>query len=351
MSATGPLVSVVIVDYKRKNPYLTECLDHLLKQTFRNFEALLLTDYPVALRYPKLRKKYYGHYVGPAVKRDDGAKLARGKIVAFIDDDAYPREDWLENIIKNFSDEKVAAVGGPGVTPPNVALDEALSGWVSASPLGGGWYISFRFLPGTKKDIDDYPSMNLTVRKADFLAVGGFDSNYWPGEDTKLCLDITQRLKKRIVYDPNVVVFHHRRPLLVPHLRQHGNFGIHRGNFARILPETSLRFVYFAPSLMVLGLTFLVIFFVIQGFLSTFPFFPFLQLVFTVGVGLTFLYLSFLVVNGIWVFSRSKNLVLAFLSVPGVFVTHFWYGARFIQGFLSPAINPNSNQKKLLTGP
>ncbi len=40
--------------------------------------------------------------VGPPLKRDIGAKKAKGEIIAFIDDDAYPRKDWLINAVKNF---------------------------------------------------------------------------------------------------------------------------------------------------------------------------------------------------------------------------------------------------------
>ena len=39
----------------------------------------------------------------PADKRDIGVKSARGEIIAFIDDDAYPEKSWLKAAVKNFS--------------------------------------------------------------------------------------------------------------------------------------------------------------------------------------------------------------------------------------------------------
>lgn len=338
-----PLVSVVVVDYKLKNALLEECLSQIGKQTYRNYEIILLTDYPVGLFHPKLRKKAYGHYVGPAKKRDDGAKRARGEIVAFIDDDAYPNESWLVNIVRHFKNPRVAAVGGPGVTPPGSSWSEQASGWFSASPVGGGPY-AHRFIPGKLVDVDDYPSMNLAVRKSDFLAVGGFDSNYWPGEDTKLCLDLTHKLEKRIIYEPKALVYHHRRPLWWPHLRQNGNFGIHRGYFARVLPETSARPVYFAPSIMFLGLVYLIVSF---GLGKWFPEVARLQFVRTttiLGVVAFLVYFLLLCLNGVWISKRSKSILLGIISVPVTLVTHLWYGARFIQGFFSPRITENANQ-------
>lgn len=306
------LVSIVIVDYKNNNPYLIENLEAIQKQTYKNFEIVLLTDYPVKLNYPKMTKKSFGKYVGPAEKRDVGAKLARGKIVAFIDDDAYPEKNWLKNLVKNFDDVSIVGVGGPGVTPKGVSWQEESSGWASASPLGSGSY-TYRFLPGSRRQVDDYPSMNLAVRKQDFLDVGGFDSNYYPGEDTKLCLDLTTMTGKKIIYDPKVVVNHHRRPVLLPHLKQNGNFGIHRGFFARVLPKTSFRPIYFIPS-----------FFLI--YIVTLPVTHFYPPLYLYG----FLH----ILNSVWVLQKSKKIYQALLSMPVIFITHLWYGARFLQGLL-----------------
>jgi len=323
---TTPLISVIVIDYKKRNPYLLECLEALRKQTYHNFEIVLESDHPLDLSYPKLKIIHYkGKYKSPAFKRDHGAGVAKGEILVFIDDDAYPHPKWLENIISNFKDDVIAGVGGPGITPPGVSWQEEASGWASASPVGAGPYV-YRFLPGKKQNVDDFPSMNLSIRKTDFLSVGGFDSDYWPGEDTKLCLDITKKLKKKIVYDPKVKVFHHRRPLWIPHLRQNGNFGLHRGFFARILPETSLKPIYFMPSLMLLGGVFLIF---------SLPFsIPAILMIKSIGIVLFLIYFLILLLNSLWIFSRSHKIIQAAVSIPAIFITHLWYGVRFIQGFL-----------------
>ena len=177
-----PLVSVIVIDYKKKNPYLIECLEAIQNQTYKNFEIILETDYPLAIKYPKLKIiDYRGKYVPPAKKRDHGSKIAKGEILSFIDDDAYPDPHWLENLVSQFKNKNIVGVGGPGITPPNVSWKETASGWASASPIGAGPY-TYRFLPGKKQFVDDYPSMNLSVRKKDFELVGGYDSDFWPGE-------------------------------------------------------------------------------------------------------------------------------------------------------------------------
>jgi len=67
MNRKLPLVSVIIVDYKKNNPYLIECLEAIERQTYKNFEIILVCDFHVDLDYPKLRQKSYDHNVGPAM--------------------------------------------------------------------------------------------------------------------------------------------------------------------------------------------------------------------------------------------------------------------------------------------
>lgn len=323
----NPLVSIIIVDYKENNPYLLELLEKIGKQSYKNYEVILVTDFKSDIRFNNLITKSYNKVVGPAIKRDDGAKIAKGEILSFIDDDAFPDKNWLKSVVIEFMDKSVCAVGGPGVTPEAVDWKETASGWASASPIGSAGFV-YRFLPQSRRYVDDFPSMNLSVRKEDFLAVGGFDSSYWPGEDTKLCLDLVHKLNKKIVYSPKVLVYHHRRPVLLPHLRQNGNFGLHRGFFARVLPKTSLRPVYFGPSLF---LIFVLSTPVLVRLSQSFELLKPLSL-FTFSVYFAYFLLLFL--NSIWIFIKSRSVVQALLSIPTIFITHLWYGARFLQGFL-----------------
>ncbi len=327
MATHNPLVSIVIVDYKADNPYLLESLEKISNQSYKNYEIILVTDFKTNVKFNNLITKSYNKVVGPATKRDDGAKIAKGEIVSFLDDDAYPDKDWLKNLITEFEDNSVCAVGGPGVTPNDVSWREEASGWASASPVGSAGFV-YRFLPQSKRFVDDFPSMNLSVRKKDFLKIGGFDSRYWPGEDTKLCLDLVHKLNKKIIYSPKVLVYHHRRPVLVPHLRQNGNFGLHRGFFARVLPETSLRPIYFAPPMLLAFVVFSPILIRLsQSFAS-------LSLLNQITYFIYFIYFLLLFLNSVWIFSKSKKIIQAFLSMPIIFITHLWYGARFLQGFL-----------------
>ncbi len=248
-----PLVSIIIA-FRNPGDYLRECLAAINRLLYRNYKVILLPDDPMETPGEGITVIPTGS-MAPPLKRDVGAREAAGEVLAFIDDDAYPREDWLNNAIGDFNNDAVAAVGGPASAPPSDNFWQKAGDRVLCSWMVGGVHI-YRHIPKLRKEVDDYPTCNLLVRKSTFDAVGGFDSPYWPGEDTILCWKLTHRAGKKIIYDPDVQVFHHRRPLFKKHWKQIGNYGLHRGYFVKKFPTTSRRFNYFLPSLWTIFLAF-----------------------------------------------------------------------------------------------
>ena len=167
-------------------------------------------------------------------------------------------------------------------------------------------------------DSTNFPSCNLFVRTEVLKAIGGYRTDFWPGEDTLLCADVVFGQGKRIVYDPWVQVFHHRRPLFGPHLRQIGRYALHRGHFAKRFPNTSLRLSYLLPSLFVAG--------VIAGAILS-VFHPPLRIPY-IAVLVTYAALTLLS-------SLTLHPGLWFVTWLGVMATHLVYGVRFAQGLLT----------------
>ncbi len=325
-----PLVSVVIAC---PNPswMLSECLMALSQQTYGNFEVIVLPDEPVSERELAVSGLDLSVIptgkVRPAEKRNLGIKRSRGEIVAFIDDDAYPDVHWLEYAIKYFSEPDIGAVGGPGVTPPGDGYMAKLGGRVYDNILVSGNYRYRYKAGGVRKDVDDYPSCNLLVRKDLLDKIGGYRTDFWPGEDTLLCKDIADAWK-RIVYDPWVVVYHHRRALFGPHLRQLGRYAFHRGYFCRKFPSNSLHLSYFIPSLFVLYCVSWVALFVVP-LPDTMPVWLYLA-------WHTYMAVPMLVYVGlVLVTTISPNLVKWLITAAGVVATHFTYGVQFVRGLVA----------------
>ena len=337
MTANAKILVSIIIPVRTYTLDLKETILYLEKQSFKSFELIVVTDEKEKIKNAKVLASTNP---GPAYKRNLAVAKARGEILAFLDDDSYPDRDWLKNALKIFKEDgNIAAVCGPTLTPPSDNVYQKASGWVWSSWLGSGGAGTYRNKIANRREVDDFPSVNLLVQKKDFEKVGGFDVNHWPGEDTKLCLDLTKKLEKKIIYDPGVLVFHHRRPVFLPHLRQIGRYAKRRGFFAKKYPETSFRLGYWLPSLFVFGL-------VIGGFLSLFSLTT--RIIYLAVLGS---YLFLLLISGIEVFLKEKNFCLSSLVMVSILATHLWYGLLFPFGYLAKDLGvvPKKVDKKKKT--
>ncbi len=311
-----------IIPVKEINPYVTEAIPRILEIGRSDYEILVFPDAEDHdVSWERTRQVATGP-IGPAEKRDLGLRYAKGEFFVFIDDDAYPRKDLLDVLDRSFLDERIVAVGGPAITPPDDTFWQKVSGAVFLSRFSGGFPERY-WACGRKKFVEDWPSVNLTVRREGFSRVGGFDSSYWPGEDTKLCLDLVKDTGGEILYNPEAIVWHHRRSGLIPHLRQVGRYGLHRGYFAKRFPETSMKAYYFMPSAFLL-----------------FVCFGWVPLVFEINTYATIyfiLWVVYLVALFVAVFeihSKMHSIKIALATVPYIALTHLWYGYRFLKGLL-----------------
>jgi cellulose synthase/poly-beta-1,6-N-acetylglucosamine synthase-like glycosyltransferase len=309
-----------IIPVKEINGYIRESIPKILKIKRNDYENIIYPDNVNSEKWDKTKQISTGS-IGPAEKRSLAIRDAQGEILIFIDDDAYPTDNFLDILEKDFIDENIMAVGGPAITPKNDSFWQKVSGAVFLSSLSGGYperYIS----AGKKKFINDWPSVNLSVRKNAFAKIGGFDCNYWPGEDTKLCIDLINKTKGKILYNPELIAYHHRREGLKKHLKQIAGYGIHRGFFAKKYPQTSFKLKYFIPSAFLL-------FVIVGGVLSFFS--DLIFKLYLLGWGLYFLAL---IKSFVDIYKYEKNVLIILNSLYYIFLTHLVYGFRFIQGFI-----------------
>jgi len=298
----NPIFSVII-PVRQSNPYLKETLLKLKKQSFKKFEVLVITD------------KVSGS-ANPSEKRNLGVKMAKGQYLVFFDDDSFPKTNFFKNAFKLITkNPDFAAFCGPCLTPPKDNIYQKASGLVWSSLLGSGGAGVYRNSVQSARFVEDYPSVNLIVKKDDFNLAGGFDTSFWPGEDTVLCLNLVKKFHKKIYYHPSLVVYHHRRSVIIPHLQQITRYAVQRGFFAKKFPETSRKIGYFIPSIFTLYIFLIIIF--PTNFLFKLPLYLYISILF-------FTFLKFIFQK-----NKLKTSFLATISIP---FTHFYYGILFIYG-------------------
>jgi len=117
MVSDAPLVSVVIPTFNRVQ-LLSETLESILNQTFRNFEIIIVDNmsedgteaYIKGLDDPYIRYFRNENNGVIAVNRNYGIRQARGTYVAFCDDDDIWMQEKLERQLYYFAKEGISCV-------------------------------------------------------------------------------------------------------------------------------------------------------------------------------------------------------------------------------------------------
>ena len=308
----------MVIPLHRDNPGFRDCLNGCQHLDYPSFELIVVSDVEVILPADvRLVLSQSMHDTGPGEKRDLGMHATQGDYLAFIDDDAVPRRDWLTSAARILDDETIGAVAGPGVTPLRSLWRERVGGAFYESWLGSGPY-RYRFRPEPRREVDDYPAYNLVVRRTAAEHVKGWGTGFYGGEDTVICLALVEA-GWRIVYDPSVVVYHRRRPVLRRHLAQISNVGLHRGYFVKAYPRTSLRASYFLPTIGTIALVGLALAAVVSAGARAI-------LGALIGV---------YIIGGIAIgYAEQRDLSVAVALPPVALLSHLAYGVQFVRGLL-----------------
>lgn len=143
--------------------------------------------------------------------RNVAFKLAKGEIIAFTDADCIVDRSWIRNSLKYFErDEKVGCVGGPNLTPPDEGDFGKAVGFVFNQRIFSAGSIHARELKEIKA-VKSIPGCNAVYRREALEKVMPIDESLLTCDDTEL----NQRLMDkgyRLLYTPDVFVWHYRRP-------------------------------------------------------------------------------------------------------------------------------------------
>lgn len=323
----------IVVPVKENNSYLEENVERVLQLNDKGvwWEMLILPNDSFVSHWldDRIRVISTGR-CGPAEKRNIGASHSRGDYIVFLDDDSWPPTEYLQIAKSILSNLRHQILGGPGVTPPNDGFWQQVSGAVFSTKLSGGF--PERYFPvGKPHLVDEWPTVNLIIKKTLFDRVGGFKSRFWPGEDTLFCRDLLLELGERVFYHPELIVYHHRRSGLIEHAIQIYRYGKHRGYFFKMYPEISRKLKFVVPSLFVIfNIASLGILVVDGGAI--------INAIFSISWSG---YLILLVHAG-YRSSLYSSIKISLAAVPLIYLTHVSYGSGFFVGICS-----NKLQSKL----
>ena len=134
-----------------------------------------------------------GSDTSPAEKRDLALAHADGDICAFLDDDAYPRPDWIDRALARFARSRDRGRRRPrghasGTAVAGAARRRVLRVAVRAAARSGTASCPTATCATSTTGL--LTTSSSAPRRC--ASVGGWGSRFYGGEDTKVCLDLVQ---------------------------------------------------------------------------------------------------------------------------------------------------------------
>jgi len=212
-------VSVIIPVYSLDRlGDLAKSIDSVRKQTHKAHEIIVAVDHneklfqhlltPISSR---LKVVLNTGVIGGAETRNVGIKFAQGDIVAFTDDDATVETDWLENLVRYYSDPNVVAVGGKTLS----VYDGGRPCWFPCELdwlVGGTW----KGHPEGPCEVRNLIGPNMSFRRCvcDEIGymrseLGALGNSFRAGDETEFYIRLKHHYPEhKILYEPSALVYH-----------------------------------------------------------------------------------------------------------------------------------------------
>ncbi|PIU21549.1 MAG: hypothetical protein COT15_01735 [Candidatus Diapherotrites archaeon CG08_land_8_20_14_0_20_34_12] len=212
--------SIIIPCYNSEKT-INLCLNSLLNQTFKeDYEIIFVDDGSTdKTKYliEESRKKNKNiklieqQHAGPAVARNLGAKTAKYDILVFTDSDCEAEKNWLEEMVKPFSDPKVVAVQGAYKTKQKSEIANFIQLEIEER------YVRMK----RANHLDWIGSYSAAYKKDIYLKEGGFDSKFEiaSGEDSDLSYRLSEKGLK-LMFNPKAIVYHAHAESLENYLKK-----------------------------------------------------------------------------------------------------------------------------------
>jgi glycosyltransferase involved in cell wall biosynthesis len=219
--------SIVIPSYERR-AQLAACLESLTHLDYPRdcFEVIVVDDgsktplnddvarFRAELNLTLLRQAN----AGPASARNRGAMEAKGKFIAFTDDDCTPAHDWLRALAERFAAAPEHMIGGRSIN----ALPENL--YTTTSQLMTDAVYEYYNHDSGRQQF--FTSNNLAVPAEMFRALGGFDMTFPlpASEDREFC-ERWLNQGNQMTYAPEAVVRHSHELSCSGFFKHYFNYG------------------------------------------------------------------------------------------------------------------------------
>lgn len=210
-----PFVSIII-PVKNDASLLKACLESISNLDYpKNKIEVIIADGMSTDNSAEVAKNYGARVVlnekqTVSPGRNIAFKRSSGEVIAFTDADCVVDKNWIINSLKYFEDDKVACVGGPNLTPPDEGNFGKAVGFVFNQRIFSAGSIHARKLENIT-EVRSIPGCNAIYRREALDKVMPIDESLLTCDDTELNQRLIDKGYK-LLYTPDVFVWHYRRP-------------------------------------------------------------------------------------------------------------------------------------------
>jgi cellulose synthase/poly-beta-1,6-N-acetylglucosamine synthase-like glycosyltransferase len=229
------MISVIVPAYNARAT-IESCLTALQSQTLEaeGYELIVVddgsTDGTAALVEPFDVRLIRQANAGPASARNRGAEEAQGDLLLFTDADCAPAPDWIERMVKAFSDPEVVGAKGTYRTHQTALVARFVQ-----------LEYEMRYRRMRRWDhIDFIDTYSAAYRRHIFLINDGFEPTLRVDEDQEFSFRLA-RQGYRMVFAPQAVVYHTHVTTLAEYWRRKFKIGHWKALLLRWHPARAVR--------------------------------------------------------------------------------------------------------------
>ncbi|MFN2413797.1 MAG: glycosyltransferase family 2 protein, partial [Pyrinomonadaceae bacterium] len=209
----------VVIPVFNKAEFTFQCLRSLVRELDFTDAEVIVIDNASTDETPELLAHFRGlvrvirneENRGFVDACNQGAAVARGRYLVFLNNDTVVLPGWLEALVETAErDGRVGAVGSLFLYPDGRVQEAGAVVWSNGEAFHYGWGKSSEDRRLTfAREVDYCSGASLLVRRELFDGLGGFDRRYAPAyyEDTDLCMGV-RSLGRRVVYQPASRLYH-----------------------------------------------------------------------------------------------------------------------------------------------
>ena len=308
--------SIIIPVFNRPDE-LRELLVSLTKQTYQQFEVLVIEDGSVdkadevvaAFAHQLDIRYFFKENSGQGFTRNYGFERARGDYFVIFDSDALVPAHYFSVVSQRLKTNWLDAYGGPDAAHPDFTPIQKAISYSMTSPFTTGG------IRGSKKNLGGtyHPrSFNMGLSRTVWETIGGYKLSRM-GEDIEFAIRIIDSgFQTGLI--PDAFIYHKRRTNFGQFYRQLRFFGRARINISRYYPA-ELKLVHAFPALFTL-------------FVLSVPVWAFISLgLFRVAAGVLLVFSLLILIDAT---RKEKSLTVGLLSVVAAFVQLLGYGIGFL---------------------